>query len=82
MFSDLECDYINPIDLCNKLNQVRHPLTSLPGPYDGSPIKLLPHLFPPLLTFLLSTNPPPGLTLTVHLAGNGSARRAYGLLPS
>ena len=25
MFSDLECDYINPIDLCNKLNQVRPP---------------------------------------------------------
>lgn len=24
MFSDLECDYINPIDLCNKLNQVRY----------------------------------------------------------
>jgi hypothetical protein len=23
MFSDLECDYINPIDLCNKLNTVR-----------------------------------------------------------
>lgn len=23
MFSDLECDYVNPIDLCNKLNQVR-----------------------------------------------------------
>ena len=23
MFSDLECDYINPFDLCNKLNQVR-----------------------------------------------------------
>jgi hypothetical protein len=22
MFSDLECDFINPIDLCNKLNQV------------------------------------------------------------
>jgi len=21
MFSDLECDYINPIDLCNKLNK-------------------------------------------------------------
>jgi len=21
MFSDLECDYLNPIDLCNKLNQ-------------------------------------------------------------
>jgi hypothetical protein len=21
MFSDLECDYINPIDLCAKLNQ-------------------------------------------------------------
>ena len=27
MFSDLECDYINPIDLCNKLNQVRIPLS-------------------------------------------------------
>ena len=26
MFSDLECDYINPIDLCNKLNQVGSPL--------------------------------------------------------
>jgi hypothetical protein len=26
MFSDLECDYINPIDLCNKLNQVRDSL--------------------------------------------------------
>jgi hypothetical protein len=23
MFSDLEVDYINPIDLCNQLNQVR-----------------------------------------------------------
>jgi protein cornichon len=22
MFSDLESDYINPIDLCNRLNQV------------------------------------------------------------
>lgn len=21
MFSDLECDYLNPIDLCNKMNQ-------------------------------------------------------------
>jgi hypothetical protein len=29
MFSDLECDYINPIDLCNKLNQVR-PISSDP----------------------------------------------------
>lgn len=27
MFSDLECDYINPIDLCNKLNQVRFSLS-------------------------------------------------------
>ncbi|PWN43012.1 putative ERV14 [Ceraceosorus guamensis] len=25
MFSDLECDYINPIDLCNKLNQFTVP---------------------------------------------------------
>lgn len=23
MFSDLECDYINPIDLCSQLNRVR-----------------------------------------------------------
>ena len=29
MFSDLECDYINPIDLCNKLNQVRPSLSIL-----------------------------------------------------
>jgi protein cornichon len=29
MFSDLECDYINPIDLCNKLNQVRVPHPSI-----------------------------------------------------
>jgi hypothetical protein len=29
MFSDLECDYINPIDLCNKLNQV----SSIGDPY-------------------------------------------------
>jgi len=28
MFSDLECDYINPIDLCNRLNQVRGTLIS------------------------------------------------------
>lgn len=26
MFSDLETDYINPIDLCNKLNQVLNPI--------------------------------------------------------
>lgn len=48
MFSDLECDYINPIDLCNKLNQVcllqrfffRKPLPSfltiLPSPVHAS----------------------------------------------
>ena len=23
MFSDLQCDYINPVDLCNGLNMVR-----------------------------------------------------------
>lgn len=26
MLSDLEADYINPIDLCNKLNSVRSPI--------------------------------------------------------
>src|SRR5712671_1948868 len=31
MFSDLECDYINPIDLCNKLNQVNLPSFSDTG---------------------------------------------------
>ena len=36
MFSDLECDYINPIDLCNKLNQVRLSLSFLrPSDVDG-----------------------------------------------
>ncbi|KAH8996288.1 cornichon [Lactarius akahatsu] len=29
MFSDLECDYINPIDLCNKLNQFVIPENSV-----------------------------------------------------
>lgn len=24
MYSDLESDYINPVDLCNKLNMVRN----------------------------------------------------------
>ncbi len=37
MFSDLECDYINPIDLCNKLNQVRvsPSVFSRPSDVDG-----------------------------------------------
>ncbi len=30
MFSDLECDYINPIDLCNKLNTVSRGVAQLP----------------------------------------------------
>ncbi|KAI8901513.1 cornichon [Globomyces pollinis-pini] len=31
MFSDLECDYINPIDLCTKLNQFVIPEHILQG---------------------------------------------------
>ncbi|CAO1636646.1 unnamed protein product [Jaminaea pallidilutea] len=31
MFSDLECDYINPIDLCNKLNQFTLPEMGVHG---------------------------------------------------
>ncbi|CEG77998.1 Putative ER-derived vesicles protein ERV14 [Rhizopus microsporus] len=31
MFSDLECDYINPIDCCNKLNQFVLPEIGLQG---------------------------------------------------
>ncbi|KAI8811701.1 cornichon [Cladochytrium replicatum] len=31
MFSDLECDYINPIDLCNKLNAFVLPETIAHG---------------------------------------------------
>ncbi|KAJ3274954.1 hypothetical protein HDV01_001818 [Terramyces sp. JEL0728] len=31
MFSDLECDYINPIDLCSKLNQFVVPENILHG---------------------------------------------------
>lgn len=30
--SDLECDYLNPIDLCNKLNQVRTTLLNTVSP--------------------------------------------------
>ena len=41
MFSDLECDYINPIDLCNKLNQVRFPLSF----FDLGPWILMQGLF-------------------------------------
>jgi len=37
MFSDLECDYINPIDMCNKLNQV------CPTPSSQSPRSNLSH---------------------------------------
>ncbi|CAI2166342.1 1724_t:CDS:2 [Funneliformis geosporum] len=40
MFSDLECDYINPIDLCNKLNQFVLP-------------EMMAHAF---LTFMLIIN--------------------------
>jgi hypothetical protein len=29
MFSDLECDYINPIDLCNRLNTFVLPVSVL-----------------------------------------------------
>lgn len=31
MFSDLECDYINPIDLCNKLNKFIKPELAFHG---------------------------------------------------
>ncbi|TIB71143.1 cornichon [Wallemia mellicola] len=31
MFSDLECDYINPIDLCNKLNNFVLPEAAFHG---------------------------------------------------
>ena len=57
MFSDLECDYINPIDLCNKLNQVRgrwttrraDVLTPLPVCVARKRTARVPH--PPFLTF-------------------------------
>eukprot|EP00835_Amoeboradix_gromovi_P005824 NODE_592_length_6322_cov_0.357063.p4 type:complete len:131 gc:universal NODE_592_length_6322_cov_0.357063:4050-3658(-) len=41
LFSDLECDYINPIDLCNKLNQFVYPHLGL-------------HIFLTLIATLLS----------------------------
>ena len=57
MFSDLESDYINPIDLCNKLNQVRGRCIS----------------FQPLLTLLQFVIPEHGahafLTLLFLLSG-------------
>lgn len=58
MFSDLECDYINPIDLCNKLNQVGSLLDFIPHTNICPPVQfVLPenitHAFLTLL-FLLS----------------------------
>ncbi|KAJ3407956.1 hypothetical protein HDU80_007264 [Chytriomyces hyalinus] len=53
MFSDLECDYINPIDLCSKLNQfvipenVGHALLAVVFLLNGAWISLLLNL--PLL---------------------------------
>lgn len=38
MFSDLECDYINPIDLCNKLNQVAQPVDLLTRTHPAQPL--------------------------------------------
>ena len=40
MFSDLECDYINPIDLCNKLNQVRTHTAFFLSSIDTAPFAL------------------------------------------
>ncbi|KAI8612347.1 cornichon [Chytriomyces sp. MP71] len=50
MFSDLECDYINPIDLCNKLNQfvlpenIGHGILALVFLLNGAWISLLLNL--------------------------------------
>ena len=58
MFSDLECDYINPIDLCNKLNQVsstrtRHTSPRVAHSLDHSPQFVLPeNIAHALLTIL------------------------------
>ncbi|KAJ3077303.1 hypothetical protein HDU98_004265 [Podochytrium sp. JEL0797] len=47
MFSDLECDYINPIDLCNKLNQfvlpenIAHAILALLFLFNGAWISFL-----------------------------------------
>ncbi|KAI8855033.1 cornichon [Chytridium lagenaria] len=55
MFSDLEVDYINPIDLCNKLNQfvlpenISHAILWLLFLFNGSWIALL--LNTPLLAY-------------------------------
>jgi protein cornichon len=47
MFSDLECDYINPIDLCNKLNQVN---------FFFFPLILMANANPSCLQFVLPEN--------------------------
>ncbi|KAI9145976.1 cornichon [Paraphysoderma sedebokerense] len=55
MFSDLECDYINPIDLCNKLNQfvlpeyAAHAFLTIVFLLSGSWLALLLNL--PLLSY-------------------------------
>ncbi|GAA5808145.1 hypothetical protein MFLAVUS_001529 [Mucor flavus] len=48
MFSDLECDYINPIDLCNKLNQFVLPEMALQG-FVFAMFLVTGHWFPMLL---------------------------------
>ena len=55
MFSDLECDYINPIDLCQKLNQfvvpdiVAHTIVSILLLLNGKWLDLVFNL--PLLAY-------------------------------
>ncbi|KAI7906138.1 cornichon [Cokeromyces recurvatus] len=48
MFSDLECDYINPIDLCNKLNQFVLPEMGLQA-FVFSMFLVTGHWFPMLI---------------------------------
>lgn len=67
MFSDLECDYINPIDLCNKLNQVRPLCQVMPCPSQAIITDLV--LIPPLQFTLPEMGVHGGLTLLFLLSG-------------
>lgn len=62
MFSDLECDYINPIDLCNKLNQV----LAHTGCFSFPPLtrRLWPLLFIPTTSVCVTREHRPRLPVT------------------
>ncbi|KAL7277864.1 hypothetical protein ACG7TL_008810 [Trametes sanguinea] len=76
MFSDLECDYINPIDLCNKLNQASPALLFvLPENIAHAFLSLLFLLSGQWIAFLLNA---PLLAYNINKAGTDARGRIRG----